>query len=178
MPWGLAGNQERAKTMHATGKRRGTMDTNAPGRKPRTKEASGRSTREAELGEFIARCHEALTHQSQGRPEPFLELWSHADDVTVMAAVGGYEVGLEQVSALLSWASKAQSFESWSAESIATAVGSVLAFSVELEHYGQHVEGEDKKMTLRATQVYRREEGEWRIIHRHGDVLTPVEVKW
>jgi ketosteroid isomerase-like protein len=154
------------------------MDTDAPGREPVTNEASGRSTREAELREFIGRCHEALTHQSQGRPEPFLELWSHADDVSVMAAVGGYEVGFEKVSALLSWASTVQSFESWSAESIATAVGPDLALSVELEHYGQHVEGENKEMTLRATQVYRREEGEWRIIHRHGDVLTPVEVKW
>jgi ketosteroid isomerase-like protein len=143
-----------------------------------TNEASGGSTREAELREFIARCHEALTHQSQGRPEPFLELWSHADDVTVMAAVGGYEVGFEQVSALLSWASKAQSFESWSAESIATAVGSVLAFSVELEHYGRHVDGKEEEMTLRATQIYRREGEGWRVIHRHGDVLAPIEAKW
>jgi ketosteroid isomerase-like protein len=25
---------------------------------------------------------------------------------------------------------------------------------------------------LRATQVYRREEGEWRVAHRHGDTVT------
>ena len=143
-----------------------------------TTETSSRSTREEELRAFIARCHEALTHQSQGNPEPFLALWSHADDVTVMAAVGGYEVGFERVSALLSWASTVQSFESWSAESVATTVGGDLGLSVELEHYGQRAEGQDKQMTLRATQVYRREEGEWKIIHRHGDVLTPVEVKW
>jgi hypothetical protein len=60
------------------------MDTGAPAT---TNETSSRSTREMELHEFIARCHEALTHQSQGRPEPFLELWSHADDVSIMAAV-------------------------------------------------------------------------------------------
>jgi len=154
------------------------LDTGAPEREPMTDETSGRSTRETELREFIARCHEALTHQSQGRPEPFLELWSHAEDVSVMAAVGGYEVGFEKVSALLSWASTVQSFDSWSADNIATAVGPDLALSVELEHYGQHVDGETKEMTLRATQVYRREEAGWRIIHRHGDVLTPVEVKW
>src|SRR5712691_1262720 len=29
-----------------------------------------------------------------------------------------------------------------------------------------------------APRSRRRGEGEWRIIHRHGDVLTPVEVKW
>ena len=50
--------------------------------------------------------------------------------------------------------------------------------TVELEHYALHVDGEDKGMTLRATQVYRREKGEWRIIHRHGDILTDIEVKW
>lgn len=108
---------------------------------------------------FIARCHEALTHQSQGDPESFLDLWSHADDVTVMAAVGGYDVGFDHVTALLSWASTVQSFESWSAENVATAVGADLAISVELEHYEQRLEGENKEMTLRATQVYRREGG-------------------
>ena len=136
------------------------------------------STPEGEVAEFLTRCHEALVHQSQGSPEPFLELWSHADDVTIMAAVGGYHVGFEQVSKLLRWASKAQQFDSWSSENIALIVVSDLAFSVELEHYAQKVEGEDKGMTLRATQVYRREGGAWRVIHRHGDVLTPVEVKW
>jgi hypothetical protein len=71
---------------------------------------------------FITRCHEALSHQSQGHPEPSLELWSHADDVTIMAAAGGYHVGFEQVSNLLRWASKAQSFDSGSAENIVTTV--------------------------------------------------------
>ena len=26
--------------------------------------------------------------------------------------------------------------------------------------------------TLRATQVYRREDGEWKVTHRHGDTVT------
>jgi ketosteroid isomerase-like protein len=143
-----------------------------------TTETSGGSSQKAGLEEFVSRCHEALRHQSQGHPEPFLELWSHADDVTIMAAVGGYEVGFEPVAKLLRWASKAQSFDSWSSENIVTALVSDLGFSVELEHYGQQVDGKDAGMTLRATQVYRRENGEWKVIHRHGDVLTPVEVKW
>ena len=143
-----------------------------------TTEATNGSTPEAEVAEFITRCHKALVHQSQGRPEPFLDLWSQADDVTIMAAVGGYHIGFEQVSNLLRWASKAQKFDSWSSENIVTTVASGLAFSIELEHYAQQVEGEDKEMTLRVTQIYRREGGAWRVIHRHGDALTPVEVKW
>jgi ketosteroid isomerase-like protein len=139
---------------------------------------SDQTALETELRAFVDRCHKALAHQSQGNPQPFLELWSRADDVTVMAAVGGYEVGFERVSALLSWASTAQSFDSWSAENVALSVGPDLAVSVELEHYGQHAEGENTEMTIRATQVYRREDDDWRIIHRHGDILTRVEVKW
>lgn len=139
---------------------------------------SNGSVHEAELRDFIARCHEAITQQSQGHPESFLELWSHADDVTIMAAVGGHQRGFKDVSELLTWASKAQSFDSWSAENLTTVFDSDLALSVELEHYGQNVDGKHKEMTLRATQVYRRERGQWRVIHRHGDVLTPVEVKW
>ena len=131
-----------------------------------------------DLGEFVDRCHAALTQQSQGDPQPLLHLWSHGDDVTVMAAVGGYQVGFEAVSKLLTWASTAQKFEGWSAENLVTLADAQFGMTVELEHYALDVDGEDKGMTLRATQVYRRENAEWRIVHRHGDILTDVEVKW
>jgi ketosteroid isomerase-like protein len=131
-----------------------------------------------ELEEFIARCHEAVAQQSRGRPEPFLELWSRADDVSIMAAIGGAHVGFANVSELLTAASKTQSFETWEAENLVTTVGDGLAFSIELERYGRTVDGEREEMTLRATQIYRRENGAWRVVHRHGDVLTPVEAKW
>jgi ketosteroid isomerase-like protein len=29
--------------------------------------------------------------------------------------------------------------------------------------------------TLRVTQVYRREEGEWKVVHRHADTLEQTE---
>ncbi|MBV8463797.1 MAG: hypothetical protein JO368_10915 [Acidimicrobiales bacterium] len=78
------------------------------------------ASREAELHEFIARCHEALTYQKQRPPQPFLDLWSAAEDVTIMAVVGDSEVGFERVSALLTWASKVQSFDGSSAETLVT----------------------------------------------------------
>jgi ketosteroid isomerase-like protein len=131
----------------------------------------------ADLREFIGRCHDALSEQSQGRPERLLGLWSHADDVSIMAAIGGYHVGFDAVSDLLSAASQTQSFDSWSAENLVTYAAGDLGFSVELEHYGR-TEGDDEGMTLRATQIYRREDGRWRIVHRHGDILAPIEAKW
>ena len=131
-----------------------------------------------ELRSFVDRCHAAITKQSQGHPEAFLELWSHADDVTIMAAIGGYQVGFDAVSELLTAASKTQQFDGWQAENLATVINENLAFTVELEHYARTVEGEDKGMTLRATQIYRLEGRQWRVVHRHGDILAPIEAQW
>ena len=131
-----------------------------------------------ELRAFVDRCHAAITKQSQGQPEPFLELWSHAGDVTIMAAIGGYQVGFDAVRELLTAASKTQQFDGWRAENVATVLAENLAFTVELEHYTHADDREDKAMTLRATQIYRREDGQWRVIHRHGDILTPIEARW
>jgi ketosteroid isomerase-like protein len=131
-----------------------------------------------ELRSFVDHCHAAITKQSQGHPEPFLELWSHAADVTIMAAIGGYQVGFDAVSELLTGASKTQQFDGWRAENLAMVLEENLAFTVELEHYARTVDGEDKGMTLRATQIYRREDGQWRVIHRHGDILGPIEARW
>jgi ketosteroid isomerase-like protein len=34
------------------------------------------------------------------------------------------------------------------------------------------MDGEPRSYVLRATQVYRREDGEWKVVHRHGDIVT------
>ena len=44
-----------------------------------------------------------------------------------------------------------------------------MAFTVGLEHTSASVDGDPGSYTLRATQVYRREGGEWKVAHRHAD---------
>jgi len=34
------------------------------------------------------------------------------------------------------------------------------------------LQGQPRSITLRATQVYRREGGEWKVAHRHADTVT------
>ena len=52
----------------------------------------------AEFLEFLQRCHDALRQHTGGNPRPYLELWSHADDVSLMGGVGGHQVGINEVS--------------------------------------------------------------------------------
>jgi hypothetical protein len=49
--------------------------------------------------QFVMACQRALGDLVEGRPEPLKALRSHADDVVIMGAFGGYERGWEQVSA-------------------------------------------------------------------------------
>jgi ketosteroid isomerase-like protein len=136
--------------------------------------ATGRPDTDA--AEFIARCHDALRQHTGGNPKPFLELWSRAGDVSLMGGVGGHQVGIDNVTELLTAAAKTLNYETWTAENLATGFTDTLGFTVELERLTRHVDGELEEMRLRATSIYRREDGAWRVIHRHGDSLITVEI--
>lgn len=140
--------------------------------------SSSLPTTDTAFVEFMRRCHDALAEQTKGHSEPFLALWSHTDDATVMAAVGGYHTGFENVSRLLSEVSKSLSFDTWEVETIAARVDGDFAYTVEVERMTRQIEGKTEEMAIRATQVYRQSGGAWRVLHRHGDVLGPVAVKW
>jgi ketosteroid isomerase-like protein len=93
-----------------------------------------------------------------------------------MGGVGGHQVGIDKVTELLTAAAKTLNYETWSAENLVTGFDDTLGFTVELERLTRHVDGEMEEMRLRATSVYRRENGGWRVIHRHGDSLTTVDI--
>jgi ketosteroid isomerase-like protein len=121
--------------------------------------------------QFVMACQQALGELVEGRPEPFKALWSHADDVVIVGAFGGYERGWEQVAARLDWAAKGIASTDRSAENVVTVVGDDLAYTVDLEHMTRHAGGRPQPRTLRCTQAYRREGGRWKVVLRHADEL-------
>jgi ketosteroid isomerase-like protein len=128
----------------------------------------------ADLQEFIDDLHEKIKgHATRSDTEPFLELWSHSPDASIMAAVGGYHVGFDEVGKLLRWVSERLSFDTYTAETLSTHAGDDLAASVELEHFTNLAEGQE--MTLRVTHLYRTEGAGWKLLHRHAETLTPVD---
>ncbi len=121
--------------------------------------------------EFVTECQAALGELVEGRPDPFKALWSHADDVVIMGAFGGYERGWEEVGARLDWASKGIAATDRSVENVVTVVNDDLAYTVDLEHMTRHIGDHPQPRTLRCTQAYRREAGEWKVVLRHADEL-------
>ena len=126
---------------------------------------------DADWDRFVSVCQQALDDLVEGRPEPFKALWSHADDVVIMGAFGGYERGWEQVSARLDWAAVGIKATDRTAENVVTVVRDDLAYTVDLEHMTRRVGDRSQPRTLRCTQAYRRENGEWKVVLRHADEL-------
>lgn len=54
-------------------------------------------------------------------------------------------------------------------ELIAAEVSGDLAYTVHREITSTVVDGAPRDYILRVTQVYRREDGTWKVVHRHGD---------
>lgn len=115
----------------------------------------------------LQRAAEQAIHN--GDVEPRLALWSRNDPVTLFGALlsGSGWADLEPTfRAVASWFSDSVSYEF---EVIAAGASGDLAYTIGFEHNKVKVEGEDRAYTLRVTHVYRREEGSWRIVHRHAD---------
>ncbi len=126
---------------------------------------------------FLPRHAEAERAMVLGDPEPRMELWSRRDPVTLFgAATGGCKTGWDELSRIFRWvASTFSEVSDFSFEVEAAGVSGDLAYAVGYERFNGSIDGRPvAPMTVRVTQVYRREDGEWKIVHRHGD-RPPVD---
>ena len=87
-----------------------------------------------DLREMLDRTTAALGYLVNGDAGPYLDLWSHADDVTVMGGFGSYERGWDRVRQnTLFAASRFQSGSLSSVEAMAAGESGDLAYAVWIE---------------------------------------------
>jgi ketosteroid isomerase-like protein len=95
--------------------------------------------------------------------------------VTLFGGWGTYERGWKGVGSRYDWAVQRflDSGATLKVEYVSTGVSGDLAYTVAIERSTVRVAGEDKssQMALRVTHLFRRENGKWRMIHRHADPL-------
>ena len=109
-----------------------------------------------------------------GDAAPRRALWSRNEPVSVLGAWRAAH-GQQELNALFAGLERRFSdCTSYALELQAYDVVGDMAYTAGLEHTSASVDGEPRTYTLRATQVYRREGGEWRVAHRHADTLVPV----
>jgi ketosteroid isomerase-like protein len=128
------------------------------------------------LSSVLPRQHDADAALHNGDAEPRKRLWSHRDPVTVLGAAKTVS-GWPEVEALFDWlASNFTGCASHELEVTAAGVSGDLGYIVGAERTTASVrEAAPEPYALRVTLIFRREDGEWREVHRHADPLPGVE---
>ena len=128
-----------------------------------------------DLDEVLERFHLAQGEFAKGNAEPCMRFFSHREDVTLNNPLSPPARGWEQVAAAADRAaSPFRDGEATSFETIAKCVTPELAYVVEIERGEAKVGGSEEitPWALRATMIFRPEEGTWKIVHRHADPIT------
>jgi ketosteroid isomerase-like protein len=113
-----------------------------------------------------------------GNPTKLEQLYAHSPDVTVLGGFGGIESGWEEVGLRLDWAAAQFKSGSYERETLSLVEGSDLAFTVSIERNRVLELGKPNEtvLNLRVTQIYRRVDEQWRLVHRHADPLVDKQV--
>jgi ketosteroid isomerase-like protein len=108
----------------------------------------------------------------EGDAGPRRALWSRLEPVSVLGAWRN-AIGQQEIDTLFAdLATQFSDCVSYELEVLSYDVVGDAAYTAGLEHTSASVDGVPRTYTLRATQVYRREDGAWRVAHRHGDTVT------
>jgi ketosteroid isomerase-like protein len=122
------------------------------------------------LGEMLPRQLAAEHALCRGEAEPRRGTWSQRDPVTLFGAAAPSRQGWDEVSSTVDQlARRFSELRDDDFELVAAGASDDLAYTVGFEHKTAVVDGEPATYTLRVTHVYRREDGLWKVVHRHGD---------
>jgi ketosteroid isomerase-like protein len=128
-----------------------------------------------DVDELIEQYYRAQREFLRGNPEPVKNLFSHTEDVTLANPYGPPVRGWEKVSKSIEHAASLRSdgtFVEW--QIVAKYVSAELAYVVQIERAEARIGAREEitPIAVRSTMIFRPEEGEWKIVHRHADPIT------
>ncbi len=128
--------------------------------------------------QIVTQVQSAIQQACKGNPEPIKALFSHTEDVTIMGAWGAYERGWKQVGPRLDWAVTRFLEGHITFHLLAIEDSGSLGYTIWIESGEARLQGTDgvRPFALRVTQLYRRENGAWKIIQRHADPMLEKNV--
>lgn len=125
---------------------------------------------------FLVKWEQCITFFINGDPSCWKQNSSQTDDATIFGAFGGYgEKTWKEVGPRYDWASSQYkpSGAKIKVEYLSIIVGNDLAYTVGIEQSDALLG--DAKVTaprvLRSTQIFKKENGVWKLLHRHADPL-------
>ena len=125
------------------------------------------------LWPFLDQLREALTAVANGDSEPMKALCSHTDSVSQCGFWGGVESGWDEVGERWEWVASqfVPGAGEVTSETSFLTVSDDMAYGVFIERWRGRFKSrpEPAELMIRATLIFRREDAEWKAVHRHGD---------
>ncbi|MGN6392294.1 MAG: YybH family protein [Gemmatimonadales bacterium] len=130
-----------------------------------------------DLEELIERYHAAMTPFAKGDPKPVKDLYSKAHDVVLANPFGPAVRGWAAASERLDFASsRMHDGEVTGFDEVARYQSGDLFVLHETEYWRSRIADRHavEPWQLRVTTTFRREDSEWRVVHRHADPIATV----
>ena len=128
-----------------------------------------------DVDELIERYQLALDEFMKGNPKSVQVLFCHREDASLANPYGPPVRGWEEIAKTTEHAASLhRDGRATGFEVVAKYVTAELAYLVQIEHLESKV-GEREEITpyaLRATMIFRPEDGTWKVVHRHADPIT------
>ncbi len=134
-----------------------------------------------DFGRTVEKYYHALKEYTKGRPELLVDMVSTRDDVSLANPLGPTVRGWKKVTETAARnASYLRDGETQWYETVVTVATPDLADIVGYERFNARIGGRPvlSAMALRVTTIFRLEESDWKIVHRHADAVVskrPVE---
>jgi ketosteroid isomerase-like protein len=112
----------------------------------------------------------ALNRMANGDATSLADIWSQGGDVTTMHPIGGREVGWERVRDSFRKVAEIASEGRVRLDDQIVGVTGDLAYELGSERGQLKLAGHPVTIDHRVTNVYRREAGQWKMVHHHTDV--------
>ena len=131
---------------------------------------------EDEVRAASEKFYAALNHMAAGDAGPMAQAWSHGGTVTAMHPVGGRETGWDKVGASWSEFTKVISAGQVKLNDQQIHAAGDMAYEVGTEKGHITMGGHKVDLDHRVTNVYRKHDGTWKIVHHHAD-LSPAMIE-
>ncbi len=119
----------------------------------------------------------ALNEMFTGNLEPMNEIWSHSDDVTDLGPFDSNRlVGWDAVSSEFKKEAEMKLGGKVVCKDLLVRAGTDIGYTVCTEE-GENMSADGKPVVVkfRATNIFRLENGQWKLVHHHTDLSTPLQ---
>lgn len=128
-----------------------------------------------EIAEISKEFYDAINAMFYGNIAPIEEVWSHSDDVTYLGPQGGLFVGWKEVSKQWRFQATLGLKGRINMEQSSLVVVGDIAIAQGVERGFNIIDGEEKQVKIRATNIFRRENDSWKVISHHTDRLSFIK---